>query len=352
MADSPSKDDAQERADQIAAFRAEIEALDREGVLRLSDAQRAAVSAHQEAVLSRLAAEFDIDRTSTEKQMSVGMRLASFFGAATLTAAVVSFVYRVWGGVPTSGQVALLTSAPVAAVVAMVIAGRLERTRYVSAVLSIVACGAFVAQTLLLRQIFNMRDSPHLLALWAVFAMAVAIPWRFVLPFALGVTASVCYAAALLFWIAGISWMEFIERPEPLMIVSAVLLPAVRRLPRELTTPARAVLLALTLFPLLVLSSMGSVSLLPLGEGTLKIGYEVFAALVACGVIAVGIWRGEDEVVLVGSMFTAVFLLTRFVDWWWDWLPKYLFFLLLAAVALGWLWALRVARRHIAVRAS
>jgi hypothetical protein len=37
------------------------------------------------------------------------------------------------------------------------------------------------------------------------------------------------------------------------------------------------------------------------------------------------------------------------VDWWWDWMPKYLFFLLIALLALGWLWGLRVARRRLVI---
>ncbi len=352
MADPLSKDDAQERADQIAAFRAELDELAREGVAPLTGEQRAAIAAHHDRILSRLADDFDVDLSSTEKQMSIGMRLASFFGAATLTAAVVSFVYRVWGGIPTVGQVTLLTAAPLVAVIAAMIAGRVEKTRYVAALFAVVACGAFVAQTLLLRQIFNLRDSPHVLGFWAAFAIGIALPWRFTLPFALGVAAVACYGAALLFWAVDVPWTEFLERPEPIMIVAALLLPLASRLPREVISASRAVLTALLLFPLLVLSSTGSVSLLPLSAGAAKIVYELAAAVVAGATIVVGLRKAEDELVLVGSLFAAVFLVIRFVDWWWDWMPKYLFFLILAAVAIGWLWALRIARRHVAVHAS
>jgi hypothetical protein len=351
MADPLSKDDAQERADQIAAFRAELEQLAREGVVALSQEERAAIDSHHQRVLNDLTERFDVDLSATEKQMSLGMRLASFFGAAALTAAVVSFVYRVWGGIPTTGQVALLTIAPLLAVVAMIVAGHLERIRYVSALLSVVACGAFVVQTLLLRQIFNLRESPHVLGWWAAFALAVAWPWRFVLPFGLGVVALVFYVSALLFWSAGITWIQCVNRPEPLIIVAALLLPLTRRLPTELVSACRAVLAGVALFPLLVLSSTGSISLLPFDTTSLKIGYEIIAALVALAVIGAGLVRAQDEVVLVGSIFAAAFLLIRFVDWWWDWMPKYLFFLIIAAVAMAWLWTLRIARHHVAARA-
>ena len=65
--------------------------------------------------------------------------------------------------------------------------------------------------------------------------------------------------------------------------------------------------------------------------------------------IGLGLRQGLPEVVLIGSLFTGIFLLLRFVDWWWDWMPKYLFFLILAAVALAWLWGLRLARRRLAL---
>ena len=47
------------------------------------------------------------------------------------------------------------------AIAAMIVVGTVERTRYVSAVMAVVACGAFVLQTMLLGQIFNLHGSPH-----------------------------------------------------------------------------------------------------------------------------------------------------------------------------------------------
>ena len=35
----------------------------------------------------------------------------------------------------------------------------------------------------------NLRSSPHLVAVWAAFARAVAVPWRFGVLFAFGVAA-------------------------------------------------------------------------------------------------------------------------------------------------------------------
>lgn len=346
--DRPStKDDAQRRADQIAAFRDELAALAREGVAPFDGATSAAVAAHQERILSALAREFDVDRGAAERQMSIGMRLASLLGAAALTAAVVSFVYRVWGTLPQPGQVALLTAGPLAAVVLMIAAGRVEKTRYVASLLATVACGALVLQTVMLGRLLNLRDSPHILGCWAIFALAIALPWRFGIPFAFGLLALVAYPPALAFHLAGVPWHAVIERPEAVALVAAAALPAVPRLPRELMPAARATLSLIVLLPVLVLSASGNFSLLPLTTGAVRVAYQLLAVPLGVAAIVIGIRRGWRDVVLLGSLFLGAFLLTRFVDWWWDWMPKYLFFLLIAALALGWLWALRIARRRL-----
>ena len=137
--------------------------------------------------------EFDVDRGTAERRMSIGMRLASLLGAAALTAAVVSFVYRVWGSLSSPAQVVLLTAAPIAATAVMIAAGRLERTRYVASLFAIVACAAVVLQTMMLGTLFNVQSSPHALVVWAAFALAVSMPWRFGVPFAFGVATLMVY---------------------------------------------------------------------------------------------------------------------------------------------------------------
>jgi hypothetical protein len=248
--------------------------------------------------------------------------------------------------------VVLLTAGPLVAIAAMIAAGTVERTRYVAAVMAVVACGAFVLQTVLLGQIFNLPSSPHSLLLWGLFALAVAYPWRFVLPFALGLMSLVFYAAALALWTGGVQWVSVMERPEPLMVAAAVMLPFATHAPRELVSGGRSVLLILILGPLLLLSGIADVSLLAWSSSAIRVTYQLLAAVVAVAVIAIGVRRSQDDVILIGGLFAGAFLLTRFVDWWWDWMPRYLFFLILAAVALGWIWFLRVLRRHASSRAS
>lgn len=342
----PTKHEAQRRADQIAAFRAEVEALAREGALAWSADELARVSAHQEGVLDELSRQFDIDRTEAARRMSRGMQIATLLGAGALVAAIVSFFYRIWGALDLWVQVGLVTAAPLASIAGMLVAGRIERTRYVASLFGIVACGAFVLQTVMLGQMFNMRGSPHVIAAWGLFGLAIGMPWRFGVPFAAGAGALVAYLPAVLLWLNGTAWGSFPERPELLGASAVAGLAALSRAPRDLAAWGRVVVLVILLGALLPLS-FGAESVLSDSETVVEITYQFVCAAVAVALIVIGLRRGLEEVVVIGSLFGGVFLLTRFVDWWWDWMPKYLFFLIVAGVALAWLWGLRLARRRL-----
>jgi hypothetical protein len=297
------------------------------------------VSAHHDRVLRDLTREFDVDRGAAEKRMSLGLRLATLFGAAALTAAIVSFVYRVWGVLPTPGHVALLTAAPLAATAVTIVAGHVEKTRYVASLFAIVACAALVLQTVMLGMLFNMRSTPHVLLVWAAFAFAVGVPWRFGVPFAWGVIALIAYLAAFRLWIFRMPWLQLPEQLEPIVVAGLLVAAFYKWMPRELQGWGRGAALLVGLGALLVLSSDRGV-------------HQVIAAVAGPALIATAVRQRWPETVTIAGLFTALFLLVRFVDWWWDWMPKYLFFLIIAAVALGSLWALRVARRRLAWSAA
>ena len=82
-----NRPEAQQRADDMRVFNTELQRLETDGVLTLDDAQRLAVRTHQQAQLALLSQNFDIDRDPTAKQLSLGMRVASFVGAMNFLAA-------------------------------------------------------------------------------------------------------------------------------------------------------------------------------------------------------------------------------------------------------------------------
>ena len=165
---------AQQRADQIEAFTHELGELEREGVFRLAQDDRARIGDFHAGLIERLAGVFDVDRTERQRRMSLGMRIASLVGAVALSAAVVLFFNRVWGLLATPAQLAVLILAPVVLLGVLEIAARHEKTLYVASILAITATAAFILDVSVVGVIFNMRPSAIALALWAAFALALA----------------------------------------------------------------------------------------------------------------------------------------------------------------------------------
>jgi hypothetical protein len=65
-----------------------------------------------------------------------------------------------------------------------------------------------------------------------------------------------------------------------------------------------------------------------------------------------GVRRHWPETVYIAAVALTIFLFGRFVDWFWDAIPRFVFFLLLAAMAFAWLLALRRLRTRLVVEGS
>jgi uncharacterized membrane protein len=101
----------------------------------------------------------------------------------------------------------------------------------------------------------------------------------------------------------------------------------------------------LTVFlPMLVLANWGDGSYLALLPRNIEHVYQALGFLVTGAAIALGIRKQWPDVVNTSVTFFIVFLYTKFYDWWWDVMPKYLFFLLLGLTALLTLFVLRRLR--------
>jgi hypothetical protein len=74
-------------------------------------------------------------------------------------------------------------------------------------------------------------------------------------------------------------------------------------------------------------------------------GYEVAGFLASALAIWIGARREWPDTVNTGITFFVIFLYTKFFDWWWDVMPKYLFFLVLGLAAILILLVLKRLRR-------
>ncbi|MFQ5932493.1 MAG: DUF2157 domain-containing protein, partial [Nitrospiraceae bacterium] len=75
--------------------------------------------------------------------------------------------------------------------------------------------------------------------------------------------------------------------------------------------------------------------------------YQLLGFTVSGLAILVGIRQQWYGVTNLGSAFFAIQLYSKLFDWWWDWMPKYIFFLVLGLIAILLLLVFRRLRAHI-----
>jgi len=270
----------------------------------------------------------------------VGMRIATLLGAVTLSAAVVFFFYRVWGLLSTPAQVAALIAAPLALVAGIEIAARREKTLYVASIMAVAATAAFILDVSVVGAIFNMRPSPYAFALWSAFALIVAYRYGLRLLLAAGLAMAMGFACALAADAAGLDLNVALARPEPLLPLGALAIAAASLSPnrRRAGFPEIWRLAGLTalLVPLVFLSTWSNVfSYVRLPEKVLGSIYDAAGFALGGAAVWLGFRKGWREVVHAATGFLVVFLYVKCFDWWWDWMPRYLFFLLLGGLAVA-----------------
>jgi uncharacterized membrane protein len=329
----------QQRADRLRAFQRELEELEREHILELTPEQRTRLDAHVERTIAELASQFDVDTTESQRQISLGMKIASALGGIALCAAVVLFLARYMGYWATPLQVVVLVAIPILLVLGAEFAARREQTLYYAALISIVAFAAFVANLSMLGAIFNLAPTPNALAVWGLFGLALAYHFGIRLVLAAGLISLLGWIVATTNSWRGWWWVEFEKRPEELMLAGLVLaaLPLFIKHARRTDFPAVFRLVGMVAFfvTMLFLSAQGQSSYLPLDDKAVEHFYQMFGVLAAAGTVWIGIRQVWTGMVNTGTAFFTIFLFFRLIDWWWDWMPKYLFFLLIGLVAIG-----------------
>jgi uncharacterized membrane protein len=332
-----SRTEAQQRADEIRVFQAELDRLEREGVLALGADQRRAVADHQRALLAGYAEAFDIDRDAQAKQLSLGMRVASFLGALALAASVFFLFYQFWGLFPAAAQVGILLAAAFGAFGATFAIQRGDSTGYFTKLAAMVAFACFVLDIAMLGQIFNITPSDKALLPWAAFAFLLAYACDLRLLLAAGILCLVAFIAARTGTWSGMYWLHFGERPENFFPAAIVLFFAPQILDHRRFTgfaPIYRVFGLLTLLlPVLVLANWGELSYVEFERSIVQGFYQVLGFAASAAAIWLGTKRHWPEVVNTGLTFFVIFLYTKFYDWWWEIMPKYLFFLVIALSA-------------------
>lgn len=334
----PSRTEAQQRADDIRIFQQELQRLEQEGVLVLSAAQRDSVGDYHRTLVAQLARQFDIDRDLQSRQLSLGMRIASFLGALALAASAFFLFHQFWGLLGELAQVAILSGAALASfLVAMWIRSR-DASGYFTKLAAMVAFACFVLNISMLGRIFNITPSDMALLPWAALAFLLAYTCNLRLLLAAGILCMLAFVEARIGTWGGMYWVYYEERPENFFLPGAVLF-AIPQIIRHDRFPGFAATYRvsglLTLFlPVLVLANWGQLSYLDIDHEKLQAAYQMLGFIGSGAAVWLGTRRQWPEVVNTGVTLFTIFLYTKFFDWWWNSMPKYLFFMILGLSAI------------------
>lgn len=343
-----TRDQAQHRADDIQAFYREVERLHQEQALLLDPHQLDHLAEHHQTLLNGYRSAYDIDHDSQAKRLSLSMRITSFLGALALAASLLFLFYQFWGLFDETAQVAILIGAALGSLLLTFwIQGR-DSSGYFTKLAAMVAFASFVLNIAMLGQIFNITPSDKALLPWAALALLLAYSCDARLLLAAGLLCLLAFIAARVGTWSGCYWLSVGERPENFFPAALLIFAVPQFLPQRRFSGFAAIyrvfgLLALFL-PMLVLANWGQGSYLPYDRDLLEGGYQLLGFAASALFIWLGSRRDWPEVVNTGLTFFVIFLYTKLFDWWWESMPKYLFFLVLGLVAVLLLLILRRLR--------
>jgi uncharacterized membrane protein len=199
--------------------------------------------------------------------------------------------------------------------------------------------------------IFNVTSTEGALLPWGAFAIVLAYRYGLRLMLALGLLLLMSYFAAAYTAGMGYPWLEFLRRPEHSLLVGLIVfaLPFWRQHSHNIDFPPVYRLVgALTVFiSIVALAEWGVPSYLPWKPGSIEPMYEFAGLILASGAIWLGMARNWNGIANTGAAFFTIFLITRLFHWWWDWMPKYLFFAVIGALGIVLVLAFKRLRENM-----
>lgn len=329
---------AQRTADRIRILREELASDLMQSVLALTPDQKQRFDEWSQATLASLAQQFDVDVTASQKRVSWGMRITSTLGGLAICAAIVLFFLRYWGYLDAGVQVAIVIATPLALLAGVEVVSRRERTPYFTGLLALLAVASFILNLAVVGSIFNVTSTEGALLPWGALAIVLAYRYGLRLMLAMGLVLLTSYCGAALTAKMGYPWLEFLRWPEHMLLFGLVVfaVPFVRRHSRnvDFAPVYRLVGALVVLIAILALAEWGASSYLPLETKNVERMYEIAGLLSSAGAIWWGITRNWNGIANTGAAFFTIFLFTCAYHWWWDWMPKYLFFAVIGAIGI------------------
>jgi hypothetical protein len=333
-----SQADAQQRVDQIHAFQQELIALENAKVIAIAPEQSSKIEHFHNQLLQKFSADYDVDISIQSKQLTLGMKLASLFGALAMATSIFFLFYQFWGHLSTVTQVSILITAPISLFLLSLHLAKKEKSAYFSKIAALVSLACFVLNLSMLGQIFNLIPSPNAFLVWAAFSFVLAYACNARLLLFFGIASISSFIAMQLGTWGGMYWISFGDRPENFFLPGLLifLLPLVAKHKHFTGFDAiyRVMAMIMVFLPILILSNWGRGSYLTWSYNTIEGFYQLAGFVLSVAAIWQGIKYKWRYVTNTGNVFFILFLYTKIFDWWWDWMPKYVFFFVLGLTAL------------------
>jgi len=334
------------RREEIGGFHNELARLEAAGVISLDSTTRERIRDHHESVLRSPASETR-DAGSDAARLSAGMRIATVLGAVALSAAYALLIDSVWTDLSLMLQLALVSIPPVVLAWGTGYAARREPSLYIASIIATVAIIAFAVDLIVIGSIFDLSPSRHAFLAVGAVAMALAYGYRLEFALAFGIAGIGIWLWSLTSIGGDFRWTASFEHLEPLALIGGLAMLVASRLPgpASFANEYRGMGAMAVAGALLILGQTARASLLPLDSAGLVEGiYQIVGAIGFCAMIVIGLKRNWPELTRTGVGALLIFLFLRLVDWFWAWLPKWLFFLVVGLAAIGAIIMLRRAR--------
>lgn len=345
-----SQEDAQQRVEQINAYKQERIALQQAGIYSPDENENQLIDHYHQQLIKQLCERFDVDTTANSKQLTFGMKIASLFGALAMAVSIFFLFYQFWGLLGTTIQVSILVLVPVALFLLTLHLAQDATKAYFSKISALVTLASFVLNLTMLGEIFNITPSPNAFIVWSAFSFLLAYACNARLLVFFGIVGVTSYIATQVGTWNGMYWISFGERPENFFIPAIITFFVPHFFNHKpfagFATIYRVMAMIILFIPILILANWGEISYLTWNSHIIEGSYQVAGFILSACAIWLGIKYFYNDVVNTGNVFFVLFLFTKLFDWWWDWMPKYIFFFLLGLTALLVLVMFKRIRTH------
>lgn len=332
-----TQSDAQNRVEQISSFERELIELANDDIITLSKEQTTKVQAHHHQLRDKLSKIYDVDISTRAKQLTLGMKIASLLGALAMAVSIFFLFYQFWGYISTTIQVVILIAAPISLFLLSLFLTQKESNAYFSKIAALVSLACFVLNLSMLGQIFNITPSPNAFLVWAVFSFLLAYACKARLLVFFGIVSISSFIAMKIGTWSGMYWINFGDRPENFFLPSLLIFMVPQLLKHKhfhgFDVIYRVMAMLMMFFPILILSNWGQASYFNWSFNMIEGFYQIAGFTLAAFAIWQGVKHKWGEVTNTGNIFFILFLYTKLFDWWWDWMPKYIFFFILGLTA-------------------